>query len=453
MQLPQILLDLRQITPSDQPLYLVGGAVRDYLLGKDCRDYDIVCQGQTRTIARQYADHVKGAFFTLDDTRKTYRVLIDQTSEYKTILDFATMQGESINDDLAQRDFTINAMAVDLNDARQIIDPNRGGRDLQEKWLRPVSDKSLINDPLRVVRALRYALKLDLKIEPPTTALISEAVPLLGGVSIERKRDELFKILDGKNIHTALRLLQHFSVFDHFPLPVATDFQRVLDLTRELEEVLGWLTGCRELEKQSSFHHVSLIKELGVFKDRLRAHYLTENPSNRTRKALLYLSILLGHQLDERDTTSADLLALSTEESNSIKLFSRGFLDIERWMGSLEVPKPAAIFDFYRDFASTGVDLVIANLAQYRTRIGADFSQAEWLRRLSNAKTFLQAWFEQPELLDPVPLLNGDDIMQQFDLKPGPLIGELLDRIIHEQVAGTVTTKKEALDRVASLLA
>jgi len=104
VQLPQILLDLRQITPSDQPLYLVGGAVRDYLLGKDCRDYDIVCQGQTRTIARHYADHVKGAFFTLDDARKTYRVLIDQASEYKTILDFATMQGESINDDLAQRD-------------------------------------------------------------------------------------------------------------------------------------------------------------------------------------------------------------------------------------------------------------------------------------------------------------------------------------------------------------
>jgi len=72
---------------------------------------------------------------------------------------------------------------------------------------------------------------------------------------------------------------------------------------------------------------------------------------------------------------------------------------------------------------------------------------------LSNAKTFLQAWFEQPELLDPVPLLNGDDIMQQFDLKPGPLIGELLDRLIHEQLAGTVTTKKEALDRIASLLA
>jgi len=75
------------------------------------------------------------------------------------------------------------------------------------------------------------------------------------------------------------------------------------------------------------------------------------------------------------------------------------------------------------------------------------------LRRLSCAKTLLQAWFEQPELIHPVPLLNGDDLVQQFDLKPGPLIGELLDRLIHEQLAGTVTTKKEALDRIASLLA
>lgn len=452
VQLPKILLDLRKITPSDQPLYLVGGAVRDYLLGKKCQDYDIVCPRETKSIAKHFADHIKGAFFTLDEARKTYRVLIDQASDQKTILDFATMQGESINDDLAQRDFSINAMAVDMNDAHQIIDPNKGGRDLQEKWLRPVQDMSLIADPLRVVRALRYAVNFDLKIEPRTALLIGEAVPLLGSVSIERKRDELFKILDGKNIHTALRLLQHFSVFNHFPLPVATDFKQVLNLTRELEEILGWLTGYRELEKQASFHQVSLILELGVYKDRIKEHFFTQNPSNRNRKALLYLSILLDHISGDLESRLPDYLALSADESNSIILFSRGFSHCERLMSSVEALNHVAIFDFYRDTAATGVDLVITNLAQYQNRIGAEFSQAEWLQRLRNAKKLLRAWFEEPELIHPVPLLNGDDIMQQLDLKPGPLIGELLDRLIHEQVAGTVTTKTEALDYVASVL-
>ena len=169
VQLPRILLDLRQITPSNQPLYLVGGAVRDYLLGKKCQDYDIVCAVEARTTAKRFADHLKGAFFSLDEERKTYRVLINQASGQKTVVDFATRQGATIIDDLAERDFSINAMAVDLNDAHQIIDPNKGGRDLQEKWLRPVNDASLTADPLRVIRAVRYAVNLDLKIDSRTS--------------------------------------------------------------------------------------------------------------------------------------------------------------------------------------------------------------------------------------------------------------------------------------------
>ncbi len=452
VQLPRILLDLRQITPSNQPLYLVGGAVRDYLLGKKCQDYDIVCAVEARTTAKRFADHFKGAFFSLDEERKTYRVLINQASGQKTVVDFATMQGGTIIDDLAERDFSINAMAVDLNDAHQIIDPNKGGRDLQEKWLRPVNDGSLTADPLRVIRAVRYAVDLDLKIDSRTSSSIVDAASLLESVSIERKRDELFKILDGKKIQTALRLLRHNEVFDHFPMPVKTDFQQVLSQIRELEEILDWLTGGIGLEKQASFHQVSLILELGGFKDKLRALYLAENSSNRTRKALINLSLLLDPVSRERESNLTALLALSVDESSSLEIFNKALGDCERLMSAPENPKPAAIYDFYRNTAATGVDLVIASLACYRTRIGAEFSQTEWLQRLGNAKTLLRAWFDQPEIIHPSPLINGDEIMEQFKLKPGRLIGQLLDGLIHEQLAGNLTTKKEALDWIASRL-
>ena len=452
VQLPEILLDLTQITSSNQPLYLVGGAVRDYLLGRSCKDYDIVCSQEARKAARNFADQMHGAFFTLDEARQTYRVLIGSDSDQKTMIDFATMRGNSIEEDLAARDFTINAMAIDLNAPNRIIDPHKGGRDLQEKWLRPVSADSFTADPLRVIRAIRYAVNLDLKLEPETSGMIRSSVGELEHVSAERKRDELFKILDGKNIHTSLSLMQHFHVLEHFPLLVNDDFARVQSLSRVLEELLGWLTGTTEIEKQAAFHQVSLFVQLQKYEENFREHFLVENSASRTRKALLFLTALLDTKSDEMQERNFEALALSVEELNCIMNFHRGYAECARLLHSSERPTAVEIYDFYRLTASSGVDLVVSNLAEYRTRIGAEFSNNEWLQRLTLAETLLKAWWEQPELIRPVPLLDGDEIIQSGQLPPGPIIGEILEALVYMQIAGSVKTKKEAFAWLASWL-
>jgi poly(A) polymerase len=154
--------------------YLVGGAVRDSILGRENKDLDIVCSGDTRGIARKVADATHGSFFVLDDARNTCRVITETSFGDRIVYDFVQMRTSIIND-LSERDFTINAMAIDLRKLDYVIDPLKGGRDLQEKWLRPCSPTSFLKDSVRVIRAVRYSVNLKLKMEKSTQSLLAEA--------------------------------------------------------------------------------------------------------------------------------------------------------------------------------------------------------------------------------------------------------------------------------------
>lgn len=444
MRIPEILSRLNDLASPDQPLYLVGGAVRDFLLGQPCKDYDLAGTGDVRRIARQYANMVDGAFYVLDEQRNTCRVLIDQSTGERTIIDFSVIRGDSLLNDLSERDFTINAMAVDLRQPDTIIDPFKGGRDLQEKWLRPVNPNSLQNDPLRTIRAIRYAVALGMKIEPPTTKLIEGAVPALKGISTERKRDELFKILSGEKVHVALRLMHHFHILEDFPLRTRGDFGVVQDESRVLGEILGAITTNSPAQKQAAFHTTSLMLMFGQFKPVLQDHYSRVNSSGRTRIALLQLCVLLDSICGYSKNEIREGLALSVDEAEIIDVHIRCREHCEQVMTG-ELPSPLEIYKFFRETGSTGIDLVFSSLAGYRANVGAELQQPEWLKRLTNAGQLLKSWFWQPEVVSPLPLLNGDEIMKELGMGPGPRIGELLEILICAQVEGKIKTKEDAL--------
>jgi len=450
VRFPEIIKRINKFTSPDQPLYLVGGAVRDYLLGQPCKDYDLVCTGDVRKIARQFANLVGGDFYMLDEQRNTCRVLVDEQAGTRTILDFSVQRGNTIINDLAQRDFTINAMAVDLNEPDKIIDPYKGGRDLQEKWLRPVTRDSLRDDALRVIRGIRYAVALGLKVEPQTVKLFEEAVPVLTAISIERKRDELFKILDGEKVHVALQLLLHFDIFKVIPLRIRADHMEALDQSRVLEEVISAITTTMPGHKQAAFHITSLMLMFGQFKAALQDHYFKENSSGRSRKALLHLSALLDGSSGYTKNEIRDGLALSVDEAEIIDTLI-GCRDYSDQLLAGDVPSALETYHYFKETGSTGIDLVFFSLACYRARIGAEQGQGEWLKRLENAGQLVSAWFTQPTVVHPHPLLDGDEIMHELDLTPGPCIGEIMENLTCDQVSGKIRTKEDALEWLRKL--
>jgi tRNA nucleotidyltransferase/poly(A) polymerase len=442
VQFPDFVNQLVRLTSPSKPLYLVGGAVRDALLGKPCSDFDFVCAQDPRPMARAFANWNRGNYFVLDEERLICRVLIDSAEVPDLIVDFAIMRGENILEDLAHRDFTINAMAVDLNQPEQIIDPFKGGRDLLEKRLRVVSPNSFIEDPLRIIRAVRYTVDLGLTLAPETIHLVRAAVDGLQRVSVERKRDELFKIFSGHKVHTALQLCMQFGVIPYLPLTIPLNFSPLVTRIRSLEDILDWLCGVKPHARQAAFYQSSLLVELGRFREDLRRFYLAKNPSKRDRRSLLFLSVILGEEVEPGNHSRA--LALSVEEMKQVSDYKAAIPLLQGFIDRGSIPEPLEIYRYFKATAAGGVDAAVVALAEQVSRVGCEFVQEQWLYQLKLAAKLMDAWFKSPQLLNPDPLLNGDDLMRRFSLSPGPFIGELLELLKEQQIKGSVTSASEA---------
>ena len=198
----------------DTEIYLVGGTVRDMLLNRVSHDLDFVLPSNGISTARKVANILKTDFMILDNERDTGRAIYTDEDGSRTYLDFATYRGATLEEDLRNRDFTMNAIAFDLK-AQTIIDPLNGASDLRTKLIRACSPTSISDDSIRILRAIRQAAYFEFKIEPETRKAMKQAASLLPNVSPERKRDELFKILDGPKPDSAMRALEILGVFPH----------------------------------------------------------------------------------------------------------------------------------------------------------------------------------------------------------------------------------------------
>ena len=175
--------------------YLVGGFVRDGLIGRTNNDIDLAVSGDALDISSQVAQNFAGRMIPLDEVNQVARVIFLQAKS-RWHLDFASLRG-SIEEDLRYRDFTINSIAVRLAEAKgewsqvELIDPLNGYHDLRQRTIRAVSDDSFRQDPARLLRAIRLSATLDFSIEPGTETLIQRDGELIVNVAGERLRDEL----------------------------------------------------------------------------------------------------------------------------------------------------------------------------------------------------------------------------------------------------------------------
>jgi poly(A) polymerase len=187
------LANLSHNFPGAGGLYLVGGALRDALLHRPVADFDFTSAADPTPLAQALARQLGSHWFWLDEPRRQSRVMAGEVT-----CDFATFRAPSLAEDLAARDFTINAMAIDLAgpvSSLTLIDPRGGRTDLSAGILRCAGPGVLLDDPLRILKGIRHALELDLTVEPATLAAMQTAAALLPGVAPERLRLELWRIL------------------------------------------------------------------------------------------------------------------------------------------------------------------------------------------------------------------------------------------------------------------
>jgi len=480
--LPLISSILKSLPPN-RPIHMVGGAVRDILLNRTTHDLDFAVPSDGIKSARRVSKALHGAFFPLDEENDIGRVIITNADNSRDVLDFSSYRGASLDSDLHARDFSINAMAWDLH-SRQLIDPAGGMEDLKERRIRACSKSSIVEDPVRILRAVRIAASLGFKIQRETLQLLKESVDQLPRISPERLRDELFRILDGPKPSTAIQALDVLGVLPYI-LPEAVELKGVNQPTPHVHDV--WIHSLKAMDylelmckllaldyedrKTNDLLSGLFTLRLGRYREQFEKHFVPIPGSERTRRSLLFFSVLyhdiakprkqeiengrirfLGH--DEEGgriaVKRAIKLRLSNAEVDRIKIIIQDHMRLINHINRLKedgkLPTRRAIYRFFRDTGDAGVDLCLLAMADQRATYENEITQETWTACLDVVRLFLENWWEKrEETISPPQLINGNDLITSMNLSPGPVVGKILEAIREAQAMGTIDTREGAL--------
>ncbi len=433
-QVPLWEAALDHLLEIDNHVFVVGGTVRDALLGRSAYDLDLAIglpDGQplarraayTTDLAKRLADRL-GAAYVLRDAQRGVARIVHGEAGYQRMIDLAALRDSSIERDLSSRDFTVNAMAVPLSNLEHLIDPLGGYKDLEAGCLRMTSVKALSDDPLRLLRAVRLAGELGFSIEDATARCISASAPQLVRVSSERLCEELFKILAFCDSYAALErarsydlLNSLFGILSESPLAFAGG----IVLVDRIERLYKSLS----TDSDDDTTLFSFGGQIDLYlQERLAA--------DRTHLQLLKLAALLtALPLSEARSRKIERLSLSRREEQHIVMIWKGERWLDRTWNAQRIP--LSIYRYYRAFGKAGVNGALLALVR---------SPVESRDRV---RALLRAWFmHREERINVSPLLSGDDVMAQFDLSPGPLIGRLLESLCEAQVQGLVQNSEQA---------
>ncbi|HXZ94810.1 MAG TPA: HD domain-containing protein, partial [Dehalococcoidia bacterium] len=450
--------------------YIVGGFIRDWLLKRETNDIDIAVSGDATTIARKVAEEIGGKFVLLDDVNNIARVVVIEeeqprkTSQKQELrgaerhFDFCSFTGD-IEADLARRDFTINAMALELSkfvaasaattassrksakplvDRRpplKLIDPFSGEEDLRDKIVRGVSEQIFEADAARLLRAVRLSAELDFTIESNTESLIFRYSQAITEVPGERVREELLRLLSLPRAVYYLRYLDklglllalvpelaegkgveqptvHFwDVFEHSLQTVAAvEFLlRESDWEYSNDDMLStapWsdaidshLSG----EVSSGSNHKVLLKLGGLFHDIAKPMTKSIDDTGRAR--------FLGHAKQGAGITAGILerLRFSNREIKLVESLVYHHLRPAQ-MANEELPSQRAIYRYFRDTGEASIDILLLALADYLASRGPLASMEEWRKHCQLINYILAEHDKQQAKIVPVGLIDGHDI-------------------------------------------
>jgi putative nucleotidyltransferase with HDIG domain len=489
---PPLLEKILHALPADQTIYLVGGAVRDMLLGGVIHDFDFTLKSGGIQAARRVADSLEADFYPLDTERDTGRVLIPVPDSLPILLDFAAFRGPDLDADLQGRDFTLNAIALDLR-TRQLFDPLGGALDLKMKQLRACSSTAFSDDPVRILRGVRLAADFGFHILPETRQAMKKAGRQLVDISAERIRDELFRILEGRAPAACIRALDMLAALPLLlpelssmkgvsqPSPHLHDvWEHTTALLGKLEAILDTLAPEPNPESSDDLFNGLLILRIGRYREEIAVHLSTPLTASRTQRGLLFLAALY-HDIGKPQTRKVDeqgqqrfwdhdqqgaeragerarLLALSNEEISRLETIIRNHMRIlfhtNRLLKDGKPPSRRAIYRFFRDSGPAGVDLCLLALADLRATYEHTLPQETWATALDVVRLLLENWYEKPaESINPPYLVDGNELMEALDLQPGTKVGELLNAIREAQAIGDVQTHEQAIIFARSKLA
>lgn len=441
----------------DCKFFLVGGFIRDALIGKSSKDIDFSLTKDPIGFAKDVSSILKGSFVLLD--KNCGRVVLNDLT-----IDFTKIE-ETLEKDIKRRDFTMNSLCMEGPLFNKIIDLTGGTSDISKKTIKMVSKDCLVDDPLRLFRAIRFSSTLNFTIEKETLKAIKEHSHLITKVAGERINYELFKILENKNSYKFLKL--------SFKLGILS---ALIPEIIPLSSIEG--RGYHHLNLlEHSFETVRQIERMGnhvlfkPYKSKIKAYLNERIASGHTRLSLLKFIALL-HDIGKPETLKEEdgrlrfigherlggdyiqnigkRLIFSEKEILSAKRVVLAHMRPGTLIqGGLITRK--AVFRLFRDLSDDLIMLLLLSLSDRYAAISNATTEADIKNHEMGIKRILEFIFSK-EPIKPPKLVKGNELMERFNLKQSPLIGKLLFLIEEGWIEGRIKDKEDAFRLVEDYL-
>jgi tRNA nucleotidyltransferase/poly(A) polymerase len=444
-------------------VWVVGGAVRDAILGRPITDIDLVTRDQPKTVARAVAAGVGGPAFPLSEEFGAWRVIADAGF----VCDVAPLQGDSIEDDLAKRDFSANAMAVPLA-GEELIDPQGGSADLDAGVLRVLGEQSYRDDALRPLRLVRIATELSLAPDAETERLTRAYAGRVPETSPERIWAELRRlvtadrVLDGLALADRLGLtaavlpeldnlrgveqshFHHLDVHGH-TLEVLGEHLR---LEQGLEEVFGQLTpdlrAVLDEPLADELTRMQALRFAALFHDLAKPATRRELPDGRVS--------FIGHDSVGEELVKGLCRRLRTSEK--LASFLGGITRHHLVLGFLVHERPLerrAIYHYLRTCDPVEIEVTVLSCADRRATRGRN-AEAATAAHLDLAYEVMEAALSWRRDGPPPLPLRGDELARELGIERGPELGRLLEAVREAVFTGEVQDRDQAVGYARALV-
>jgi poly(A) polymerase len=440
-------------------VWIAGGAVRDAALGRDVTDLDLAVAGDPGPVAKALGRELGDHAFELSAEFGTWRV-VAPTRGWQ--IDVSALRGDSIEADLAARDFTVGAVAVPLSGGAA-IDPTGGLADLERGVLRAVGPRSFEEDPLRLLRAARLAAGLDLQIDPYTVALARAAAARAADPAGERQLAELRQLLAGPDPLRGLGLLDELGLTGvvlpelegtkgveqgpNHHLDVHGHTLQVLAYTLDIEADLARYVGEERAAETAAFLAEPLADEM----DRATAlrfgallHDIAKPATRQEKDGFVGFK---GHDVEGATTIGEIMGRLRASRKLTRHLQALAFHHLVLGFMVREAPlPPRRVHDYLRRTEPVTVDVTLLTVADRLSARGAGpIAAPEMVQaHLDLARAMVAAGLDWHRDGPPKPLLRGDEIAVELGVE-GPEIGAKLAELEAAQYAGEVTDRAGAL--------
>jgi putative nucleotidyltransferase with HDIG domain len=445
--------------------WIAGGAVRDAVLDREIADLDLAVAGDPERTAKAVAREGEGHAFELSAEFATWRAVARDKSWQ---VDATTLRGETIEADLAARDFTLGAVAVPLAGGEP-IDPYGGIGDLEQRRLKVVATDSFRADPLRLLRAARLAADLGLDVDPPTVALARKDAQLAAEPAGERQLAELRRLIGGPEPLRGVALLDELGLTaavlpelealrgveqgPNHHLDVYGHTLAVLEQTLEVESDLERFAGERAAETRALLDE-PLADEISRGTALRFGALLHDIGKPATKGQHDGYVTFIGH-----DSVGAEIVAgigvrlrASGRLSRHLQALTRHHLRLGFLVHEAPLP-PRRVHEYLRATEPVAADVTLLTVADRLSARGSGpFATEEAIEaHLSLARRMLAAALDWHREGPPKPLLRGDELAAELGIVEGPELGDLLAELEAAQYAGEVSTRDDALSRARRL--